>query len=251
MPMPSSKQPEFNRQERFSLSAPGRFGKVLEARAVLETLALPPSALWLLLQPRGDQRQVMFVPGFLADDISTWPLRRYLQALGYSTSGWSLGRNKGQPEADAHRLVEHLETVRRTEEPITLVGWSLGGVIAREVARLMPDAVREVITMGTPVEGGPKYTIAADRFASDNNIDLDAFEQHVHRVNSETLTQPLTVIYSKSDGVVGWRAAIDRYNPHARHVRVRGSHLGLGTNPRVWNEIAKTLGGRRQNNTPG
>lgn len=234
----------FDRQERYSLSAPSRSKKFFETRVILETLALPPSAPWLLMQPRGDGRQVMLVPGFMTDDWSTWPLRRYLKTLGYSTLPWSLGRNKGQPEVDAERLVEHLDTVRRDDQAITLIGWSLGGVIAREVARLVPDAVREVITMGTPVEGGPKYTFAAQRFSKLYNVELDEFEQHVHEVNSKGITQPLTVIYSKSDGVVGWRAAIDRYNPHARHVCIPSSHVGLGTNPLVWREIAQTLAGK-------
>ncbi|MEM8984785.1 MAG: alpha/beta hydrolase [Pseudomonadota bacterium] len=229
------------RQTRHALQPPQRWLRYLEPRAAFETLALvPTSPLWATRQ-RGDGRQVMVIPGFMTDDGSTWPLRRYLTFLGYEALPWELGRNKGVPDKDAERLAERLDGVRRSGEQITLIGWSLGGVVARETARLRPDAVREVITMGTPVEGGPKYTIAAKHYAEERGEDLEAFEQYVHSVNSKGISQPLTVIYSESDGIVGWRAALDRYNPQARHIRVHGSHLGLGTNPQVWLAIEKTL----------
>ncbi|MEM7081712.1 MAG: alpha/beta hydrolase [Pseudomonadota bacterium] len=229
------------REAEYGLRPPPRLYQYGEARAPFEALTLFPAAPWLLTMPGGDGREVMFVPGFLASDASTWALRNYLDYLGYTTLPWSQGRNKGQPEEDARRLLDHIESVRRPDEPITLVGWSLGGVIAREVARLAPDSVREVITYGTPIEGGPKYTSTAELYEGRRNLDLDALEDYIHSVNSHGISQPLTVIYSKSDGIVGWRAAIDRYNPQARHVRVAGSHIGMGTNPLVWRAIAKAL----------
>lgn len=229
------------REARFGLDRPAAWLKFLEPRAVLETMLLLPSAPLLGARRSGDGRQIMVLPGFLTDDNVTWPLRRYLRYLGYRPQGWQLGRNAGYPERDAAQLAKTLDTVRDDDTPITLIGWSLGGVVAREVARARPDAVREVITLGAPVEGGPKYTIAADRIARRQEMDLDSFEAHVHQINQQGITQPLTVIYSRSDGVVGWRAAIDRYNPQARHIRVIGSHLGLGTNPVVWRAIEKTL----------
>lgn len=231
----------FDRQERYGLQTPGRFGKFFEARALAEACMLVPAAPLLMSQDRGDGRQVMVLPGFLADDKSTWPLRRFLAHLGYEALPWGLGRNHGQPEADADRVIEKLDAVRRGKEPVTLIGWSLGGVIAREIARKTPASVREVITLGTPVEGGPKYTAAGQRFAKLNDLDLDAFEEHVHSINQEGIHRPLTIVYSRGDGIVDWRAAIDRYNPHARHVRVPGSHIGLGVNPLVWRIVAQTL----------
>lgn len=231
----------FDRQDRYRLKQPHRLRKYLEARAVLEALTLVPAAPALLTHKGGDGRQVMLVPGFLTDDKSTWPLRRFLSYVGYEALPWGLGRNNGQPEVDAERLIKRLADVRRSKEPITLIGWSLGGVIAREVARREPASVREVITLGTPVEGGPKYTATGDRFARSRKLDLDSFERHVHEINQKGLNCPLTIIYSRGDGIVDWRASIDRYNPHARHERVVGSHLGLGVNPLVWRIIARTL----------
>ncbi len=231
----------FDREARYDLRRPESFRKYLEVRAVFEAAMLLPAAPLLATQNRGDGRQVMLLPGLLTDDRSTWPLRRFLQFLGYETLPWGLGRNYGQPEKDVDRIIDRISGVRRRDEPITLIGWSLGGVIARGVALRDPVAVREVITLGTPVEGGPKYTAAGDRFAARQGINLDDLERHIHEINAAGINCPLTVIYSRSDGVVGWRAAIDRYNAHARHERVPGSHFGLGVNPLVWKLIAQTL----------
>ena len=138
-------------------------------------------------------------------------------------------------------LTEVSRSLREDGEQLTLIGWSLGGVVARLVAMQRGDAVREVITLGTPVEGGPKYTSAGAYYAKSRGIDLDAFEQHVHSMNQRGLDAPLTVIYSRTDAIVSWRAAVDRYNPHARHVEVESSHVGLGFNAEVWRIIARVL----------
>ncbi len=215
----------------------------LEPRAALEGMSLFASAPWLACVPRGDSRPVVLAPGFGASESSFRPMKAYLSWLGYEVYDWGLGRNKGKVEEYVHALAERLKTLSKMhkDEPITLIGWSLGGVITREVARLAPETVREVITYGTPLEGGPKYTSTAELYAGRRGIDLNAFEEYIHSVNAKGIEQPLTVIYSKSDGIVGWRAALDRYNPQARHVRVPGSHIGLGTNPLVWRAIAKAL----------
>lgn len=238
--------PVFDREAEYDLRRPTSILKYFEIRAILEAASLLPAAPLLASQARGDGRQVMLLPGLFTDDRATFPLRRFLQYLGYEAMPWGLGRNLGQPEKDVARVIDRITALQRGNEPITLIGWSLGGVIARGVALLHPNSVREVITLGTPVEGGPKYTAAGDRFAARQGIDLDDFERHVHAINQRGVTCPLTIIYSRSDGIVGWRAAIDRYNTHAYHERVPGSHLGLGVNPLVWRLIAKTLSGKRK-----
>lgn len=229
------------RQAHYELQSPNPALKYLEPRALLEAVALLPAAPLLASQTRGDGRQVMLLPGFMADERAMWPLQRYLQYLGYEALPWGIGRNNGRPEQDAGRVLEQIHAVRRADEPITLIGWSLGGVIAREIARREPGLVREVITLGTPVEGGPKYTATSRQFAQNKKIDLDALERRIHEMNSHGIECPLTVLYSRSDGIVDWRAAIDRYNPHARHKRIRGSHLGMAFNPVVWRFVARTL----------
>lgn len=228
------------RQTKYRLAPPAPYLKWLEFRVILEAAALVPAAPYLLSQPRGDGHRVVVVPGFLFGPRSTAVLRSYLRYLGYDAVDWGFGVNQGQPERDGERLADELH--REPEQArFSLVGWSLGGVISRVVAAALPDRTRQVITMGTPVEGGPKYTVAADRFAERNNIDLDAFEAHVHARNREGVDAPITAIYSKGDGVVGWRSAIDRYNAHAKHRRVWGSHVGLGLNPLVLRAVAQAL----------
>ena len=236
-----AQSPVHVRRERYRLRPPSPALRPLEARAFFEFGSLLPSAPKLLSEPRGDGRKVVLLPGFLADDRSTWPLSRYLSFLGYDATGWGLGQNLGDPEAAAGRFIVRLVDSLPRGERITLIGWSLGGVVARLTAMHRPNAVREIITMGTPVEGGPKYTTAGAYYARKRGLDLDAFEEHVHETNKNTLDIPLTVIYSRTDGVVGWRAAIDRYNPQARHVEVPGSHVGLGFSPKVWRIVARTL----------
>jgi hypothetical protein len=211
----------------------------------LEFLKFPLMTPSLAAAPRGDGRKVVLIPGFTAPEFSMRPLALYLRYLGYEASTWGLGVNGGE--------VDHLTGVfgrgvqdiaKRDDEPVTLIGWSLGGVIARETARLFSPSVREVITMGTPLIGGPKYTSIGAIYARREGLDMDAFEREVHERNSIGLSQPLTVIYSKSDGIVGWQAARDVYNDQARNIVVRSTHFGMGASPVVWKIVANTLAGR-------
>lgn len=223
--------------------APSRLATWLELRAPLDWATLLTGAPGLARAPRGDRKPVMLIPGYRADESSMRPLRRYLEFLNYDVYDWARGRNLGDVDAYVQHVGERAREIQREVDgqAVTLIGWSLGGVIARETARLYPKLVREVITMGTPIVGGPKYTAVADRFAKIANIDLDEFEKEVHERNLVGLKQPVTAIYSKTDGVVGWRACIDSYNAHARNIEVNCSHFGLGANSRVWQIIAEAL----------
>ena len=225
---------------------PTLIARLLEARAPYELAALPLGWPQLRRAPRGDGRPVLLVPGFGAGSLSMRPLRSYLSWLGYDALDWEGDRNTGDFEADIVRVGEQCARLSRAlgGQCITVIGWSLGGVAAREAARLYPDAVREVITLGTPIVGGPKYTSIGRIFAAARGMDLKQFEKEVHARNSLGFRQPVTSIYSRTDGVVGWRASIDSYNPQARNVEVSGSHVGLGVNPQVWLEIADTLSRR-------
>ena len=226
-----------------AIEPPARILGLLEPRAALEGLGTLASWPWLALAPRGDGRPIVLAPGYGAGDASMYPLFRYLKWLGYDVHHWGQGKNRGQVGRYVRELTEHLQSLQqqRDGETVTLIGWSLGGVVMREIAREAPELVREVITMGTPVVGGPKYTRVAERFAKHENLDLDKFEIEVHERNLRGIQCPITAIYSKTDGIVSWRAALDNYNPQARNIRVPGSHLGLGFNTIVWRVIAKTL----------
>ncbi|MEM1434786.1 MAG: alpha/beta hydrolase [Pseudomonadota bacterium] len=221
---------------------PSPFNALLEARVPLEISGLFLASPALALAPRGRSRPIVLCPGYMADESSMAPLGAFLRYLGYRVYNWGLGRNSGGVDTLVRRIGPRVDAVAdRAGEPVTMIGWSLGGVVARELARTRSELVSEIVTMGTPVKGGPKYTSIGSAFASARGIDLDRFEWEIHRRNSIGLRQPLTVIYSKLDGVVGWQAAVDSYNPQARNIEVFGTHLGLGVNPRVWNVVATTL----------
>jgi len=229
-----------------ALQRPAGLLGLLEARAPLEGLSLLVAWPWLVSMPRGDGRPVVLAPGYGAGDASMFALFRYLRWLGYDVHHWGLGRNRGKVEKYVAELTERVRRLRSGREgaAVTLIGWSLGGVVMREIARENPELVREVITLGTPIIGGPKYTRVAKIFAGRENIDLDHLEREIHRRNLRPIGCPLTCIYSKSDGVVAWAASIDSYNPQARNVHVPSSHLGLAFNPLVWRVIARTLAGK-------
>jgi pimeloyl-ACP methyl ester carboxylesterase len=225
-------------------SKPSLFDILREVRAPFEFASVALHVHALRQAPRGNGRAVLLVPGYLADDHSMRPLGAYLKYLNYDVYYTELGRNMGKVNADMMRLGDRVESVSQSVggEKVTLIGWSLGGVLTREVARLFPDVVQEVLTLGTPIVGGPKFTSVGKRYAKRNNIDLDEFELDVHQRNSIGLTQPVTSIYSKSDGVVAWQASVDIYNHQATNIEVNGSHIGLGVNPKVWLTIADVLG---------
>ena len=227
---------------------PSLLSNLRELGTPLEFLKFPWMTPSLATAPRGDGRKVVLVPGFTAPELSMQPLALYLRYLGYDASTWGLGVNGGNVDPLTQQFGENIQAMAaRDGAPVTLIGWSLGGVIARETARLFEASVREVITMGTPLIGGPKYTAVGTLYAMKEGLDLDQFEREVHARNSIGLSQPLTVIYSKSDGIVGWQAARDVYNAHARNIVVRSTHCALGANATVWKIVADTLADRASN----
>ena len=194
------------------------------------------------LAPRGDGRSVMLLPGYMAGEKYMYPMKSYLSFLGYRAMDWGQGVNKGNVFRYTEQVILSLEKhAEDFGQPTSLVGWSLGGVIARNVTRERPDLVRETITFGTPIIGGPKYTAAGARYATKEKLDLDAFEEHVHDLNAEGLDRPCTSIFSKTDGIVPWLSSQDPYNDHTNHIEVPGTHLGMGYNPHVWKAVAKSL----------
>lgn len=195
----------------------------------------------LALQPRGRGEPVMVLPGFGAGDRATVLIRRYLRHLGYRARGWRLGRNGGNVPLLIPRVID--EVARFTAEsgrPVVLVGWSLGGTLAREVARERPELVEKVITLGTPVIGGPKYTSVAGVYER-QGYDLAEIEAYVEERDRVTIRVPVTAIFSKRDGVVSWQACIDRTNPQVDHVEIRSSHLGMLFSSGALRNIASSL----------
>lgn len=201
-------------------------------------LALP---LLRRTAPRGDGGPVMVVPGFATDDDWTTSLRRFLADIGHDAHGWGLGRNHGRVVDLIPKLAARTEHLAATcGRPVRLVGWSLGGYLVREVARERPDVVDRVVTLGAPVVGGPKYTASAPMYVR-KGYDLDAIEADVDAREAQPITVRVDAVYSRSDGVVAWRACIDHVSPDVRHHEVGSSHLGLVASPDVFRLVAELL----------
>lgn len=256
-------------ETNLDLAPPPRNMYLKELRAALDIARLPGAIANSYLQKAESVRHnkpVILIPGFGAGDRATAPFRQFLNKAGYACQGWKLGRNLAglNLEFDASDISWDFDRsrahngelgvpylcdlmVRRTrmlaeqyDEAVALVGWSLGGCIAREVARDLPESVRCVVTMGTPVHGGPKYTAGGERLAQ-RGIDLDWIELEASRRESRPITCPVTSIVSRSDGIVGYAAAIDRSNTSVEHIHVDASHLGMAFNKNIWNLTLEAL----------
>jgi len=217
----------------------------LESATPRQMAALAVQYPELLREPRGNGHTVVVLPGFGASDRSTVALRRYLGRMGYEVCGWALGTNSGNVAALTPEVISILEQLSgQSRGSVSLVGWSMGGTISREVARQRPDLVRRVITMGSPITGGPKYTAFADQLAAEG-VDLNEIERHLHvrQTTGKPLRVPVTAIFSRRDGVVAWQACIDQVNLDVEHVEVRCSHIGLGFDPEVYRIIVQRLNG--------
>jgi pimeloyl-ACP methyl ester carboxylesterase len=211
-----------------------------ELASVLDGVRLVGALPRLSAAPRGDGHLVVDIPGWKAPELSGAPLRGYLRHLGYDARGWGFGTNTGDPRRDVQRLSRSvLELVGATGQPASLLGWSLGGVIAREVARLHPDAVRRVITYGTPVAGGPRHTTVAR--AHRHGPDPDARRVAERLEPTAPVPVPLTVIFSRRDGIVAWQACLDHTSPGVEHIEVSSTHIGMGIDPDVWAIVADRL----------
>ena len=187
-----------------------------EARAAPEfaSFALTAGPL-LAVSRRGDGHPVLVLPGLGGNDASTAPLRWFIGGLGYRSYGWGLGTTRGYGRHVDDGLDELL-AANHEHGPVSLVGWSLGGVHAIELARRRPDAVRSIITLGSPIRG---------RRHPPPDI-------------------PTTSVYSRSDAIVAWRGSLLPRGALRENVEVRGSHLGLGHNPAVAVVVADRLAQR-------
>lgn len=221
-----------------SLQAPPLARLGWEALSGLELGRLAAQSHRLARAPRGDA-PVIVLPGFGADDLSTVPLRSFLRRLGHEVEGWALGRNGGDVEALLPKVAERARILsERRAEPVHLIGQSLGGVLARELARDQPARVAQVITLGTPVVGGPAYTRVGVTYDPAQRARIAATIRQRNRI---PIRVPVTAVYSRRDGIVAWQACIDHDNPQVEHVEVSSSHFGMGIDPAVWLFSAKLL----------
>ena len=192
--------------------------------------------------PKGDGHAVIVLPGFLAGDTSTRPMRGLLDDLGYATYGWDLGRNLRFTSDREQALYDLLDRVHaESGQPVSLIGWSLGGLFAREMAKHSPDKVRSVISLGSPLSNDRGYTNASRLFERLNGKEPEPMRQGRFDRLDEAPPVPTTSILSRSDGIVAWRASVQQPGPQAETIEVLASHCGLGVNPMVMYAIADRL----------
>lgn len=220
--------------------APSWLLQMLEARAPWELGATVSMWPFLRFAPKGDGHPVLVLPGLVASDLSTRVLRRYLKDHGYRTHGWGLGRNLGLRTGVEEAMFQRLDELnQRYGQKISLVGWSLGGLYARVLAKHRPDQVRSVITLGSPFAGSPRATNAwrVYEWASGQRADDPA----AHEKLRGKLAMPATSIFSRTDGIVAWPCSIDEETPHSENIEVYASHIGLGVHPAVLYAVADRL----------
>jgi pimeloyl-ACP methyl ester carboxylesterase len=215
-----------------------RDGLATEAAIVREPFRLAWRTPALARVPRGDGRLTIVIPGWLAPERSMAPLRTFLARAGHDARHWGLGVIRNDVETMRDRFVERLGELV-DDRPAALVGWSLGGIMAREAARARPDLVDHVVTFGTPAIGGPTYTVGAGRMGDDECRRIEELQRRIDV--EQPIRSPITAIFTRADGVVDWRACIDRASLDVRHVEVGSSHVGLGIDPDVWQIIAESL----------
>jgi pimeloyl-ACP methyl ester carboxylesterase len=230
------------------IRAPSWLMLALEARAPVEFASSILLRGLLRFSPRGDGHAVLVLPGLAATDVSTAPLRRYLTSLGYRAEGWGLGRNTG-PHRDGERFAtieaieQRLRTLKRESKgKVTLIGWSLGGVFAREVAKRQPKLVRQVITLASPFAGSARASNAATVYRILSG-DAPPREGAAYPGLDIPPPVPTTSIYTRTDGVVAWRACRHAADAGAQvdDVEVAASHMGIGVNPLAWWVVADRL----------
>jgi hypothetical protein len=204
--------------------------------------------------PPGDGHPVVIFPGLVADHSSIAPLKDFCRKLGYTAYDWGQGVNTG-PQGDLDRWIDELaihvrELTSGHRQRMSLIGWSLGGIYAREVAKKLQGRVRQVITLGTPFGGTAERNDLEWIYGTSGARKPGSIEEMRARL-SVAPDVPTTSIYSRSDGVVDWQACLhDGKQARTEDIEVDSSHFGLGWNPEVLSIVANRLGKRRRAMSP-
>jgi pimeloyl-ACP methyl ester carboxylesterase len=196
----------------------------------------------LSLAPKGDGHPVMVLPGLVASDASTRPLRSFLGSRGYAVSGWRQGRNLGLREGVQHGMVDLVHELNDMQgRKVSLVGWSLGGLYARQLAKMMPERVRQVITLGSPFAAGPKATNAWRVYEMASGRRADEEDPRFGGSLTDAPPVPTTAIFSRSDGICAWQGCREETTAMSESIEVESSHCGMGHHPAVVYAVADRL----------
>jgi pimeloyl-ACP methyl ester carboxylesterase len=229
-------------QDPGRLRPPGLSLLLAEVRGIFEFNASILLSPLLMRAPRGDGHPVLTLPGFLASDLSMAPMRRYLQELGYDAYAWKMGRNVGGVSRMRAALRDRLAEVHAaTGRKVSVIGWSLGGVYARDLALQAPDMVRYVVTLGSPFANDIRATNATRLYEALTGETVEDNSELRNAIAGD-LPVPTTSIYSCSDGIVNWRTCLLRPSDTAENIEVHlASHIGLGVNAAALWAVADRL----------
>ncbi|WJR80599.1 alpha/beta hydrolase [Bradyrhizobium sp. NP1] len=225
-----------------TLRPPSRTLMFLEGRALHELGAFVGALPLLSLAPRGDGHPVLVLPGLVASDVSTRPLRAFLRTRGYAVKGWGQGRNLGLRPGVQQAMVDLVQEMSDTHgRKISLVGWSLGGLYARQLAKMMPERVRGVITLGSPFAAGPKSTNAwrVYEFASGRRAEEEDARFGGSLAGCPPV--PTTAIFSRTDGICAWQGCVEKTSATSESIEVESSHCGMGHHPAAVYAVAERL----------
>ena len=225
-----------------TLRPPSRTLMLLEGRAIHEFGAFLGALPLLSLAPRGDGHPVLVLPGLIASDVSTRPLRSFLENRGYAVTGWRQGRNLGLRQGVQQAMIDLVRELADTHQrKISMVGWSLGGLYARQLAKMMPDRVRSVITLGSPFASHPRATNAWRVYEMASGRRADEQDPRFGGRLSEAPPVPTTAIYSRSDGICAWQGCMEKSSAISESIEVESSHCGMGHHPAVVYAVADRL----------
>jgi pimeloyl-ACP methyl ester carboxylesterase len=223
------------------LRPPSRTLMFLEGRAIHELGAFLGALPLLSLAPRGDGHPVLVLPGLIASDVSTRPLRAFLRNRGYVVKGWGQGRNLGLRSGVQQAMTDLLEEMNDTHgRKVSLIGWSLGGLYARQLAKMMPQRVRSVITLGSPFAAGPHSTNAWRVYEMASGRRADEEDARFGGALSMPPV-PTTAIFSRTDGICAWQGCMEKSSAQAESIEVESSHCGMGHHPAAVYAVADRL----------
>ncbi len=229
-----------------NLHRPSLFKLALEMRTFFEAGSFAFSYPLLQTTPKGDGHPVLVLPGFLASDFSTKLLRTFLKSRNYKAYGWSLGRNLGR-HSDPHTgcgpaIMKRLRDIHQWHgEKVTLIGWSLGGIYARELARQHPDLVRQVVSMGSPFSQNQRANHATKIFEKTSGYKLTDMCPKLLKQMPLPPPVPSTAFYSKTDGITAWQCCLEQESETTQNIEINCSHMGYGHHPAVMWALADRL----------
>jgi hypothetical protein len=228
------------------VKSPNILKVLLEGRSFFEAGSFFMSYPLLKKAPKGDGHPVLVLPGYLAGDASTKLIRMFLRGQNYIPYRWKLGVNFGKqshPETGCGQgIIDRLDEIyKKHGQKVTVIGWSLGGIYARELARVSPDKVRQVISLGSPFAGHLRASHASYLFEKTSGYCLTQMGKHLHDVMPHAPPVPCTAIYTKTDGVTAWQCCLEKSSKTTQNIEVISSHCGLGHHPIVMWVIADRL----------